>query len=58
MREFQDEGGVTWVASVRERVGDDYKGRYHLVVESADGSDEFSLGALVWTVFGRPSELF
>lgn len=32
MRTFQDEQGATWVASVRERPGDDYKGRYGLVM--------------------------
>jgi hypothetical protein len=30
MREFQDEKGTTWVASIQERTGDDYKGRYCL----------------------------
>lgn len=31
MRSFQDESGQTWVASVRERPGHDYKGRYSFV---------------------------
>jgi hypothetical protein len=37
MRTFQDDSGATWVASVKERLGDDYKGRFHLVME-AEGS--------------------
>lgn len=28
MRSFQDESGRTWIATVRERPGQDYKGRY------------------------------
>ncbi len=28
MREFRDVDGEPWVASIRERDGDDYKGRY------------------------------
>jgi len=34
MREFQDETGRTWVASVAERSGEDYKGRYFLRLNS------------------------
>jgi hypothetical protein len=36
MREFQDEGGQSWVASVAERPGDDYKGRYFLLLRTQD----------------------
>ena len=32
MREFQDAQGATWVASVMERPGEDYKGRYWFVM--------------------------
>jgi len=28
MREFEDKTGATWVASIEERSGFDYKGRY------------------------------
>ena len=38
MRTFQDEEGATWVASVRERPGDDYKGRFGLVL-AREGED-------------------
>ncbi|MXW10170.1 MAG: hypothetical protein F4X47_02455 [Gammaproteobacteria bacterium] len=31
MRTFQDESGRTWIATVRERPGHDYKGRYSFV---------------------------
>lgn len=44
MRTFEAEGGGTWVASVQARGGDDYKGRYGLVMAPqggiADGSVE------------------
>lgn len=39
MRKFQDDLGVTWVASVKERPGDDYKGRFGLIM-TPDGSEE------------------
>jgi hypothetical protein len=42
MREFADASGKAWIASFREQVGPDYKGRYHLVFTPADG-DETSL---------------
>lgn len=32
MRTFQDDEGQSWIASVRERTGRDYKGRYWLVM--------------------------
>jgi len=40
MRTFQDDRGVTWVASVMERPGDDYKGRFWLVMVPEDGTPE------------------
>jgi len=39
MREFRDEGGAVWVASVREGVGDDYKGRFCFTVSPKDGPE-------------------
>ena len=36
MREFQDEGGSSWIATVGEEAGTDYKGRYFFVVSSKD----------------------
>ncbi len=38
MREFIDEQGVTWRASIEGRDGIDYQGRYHFVARPADGS--------------------
>jgi hypothetical protein len=38
MREFRDESGVVWVASLQEREGDDYKGRFNLEFSREDGS--------------------
>lgn len=38
MRDFTDHEGRSWVASVVEEAGADYKGRYHLVLRAADGT--------------------
>lgn len=35
MRQFLDDRGSPWVASVAEEDGGDYKGRFHLVLEAA-----------------------
>lgn len=32
MREFKDDSGTTWIATIQERPGDDYKGRFAFVV--------------------------
>lgn len=40
MREFEDEQGRRWVASVAEREGPDYKGSFHLVMRPGDGAGE------------------
>jgi hypothetical protein len=41
MRTFRDEDGATWVASVKERPGDDYKGKYWFVMTpEGDGLHE------------------
>ena len=37
MRTFQDDGGAIWVASVMERSGDDYKGKYWFVMVPEGG---------------------
>ncbi len=37
MRKFDDGAGRSWTARVQERQGLDYKGRYHLVFDTADG---------------------
>jgi len=36
VREFKDEDGMAWVASIQERPGDDYKGRYFFRMESKE----------------------
>jgi hypothetical protein len=43
MRDFQDDQGATWVASVNERPGDNYKGRYWLVMYPEGGDPEADL---------------
>ncbi len=50
MRKFQDEHGRTWVASVRARPGEDYKGRYGLVMapEGASREEEVELVDVRW----------
>ncbi len=40
MREFDDESGAVWEASARSRGGEDYKGRYHMVLSPRDGAGE------------------
>lgn len=42
MRRFDDASGATWVATVKERPGTDYKGRYFLFLrpEGGDEKDE------------------
>ncbi len=37
MREFEDQDGEGWTARVAEREGPNYKGRFHLVMTSAQG---------------------
>lgn len=49
MRNFEDQDGVVWTASVAETAGTDYKGRYHLSMRQADGSGpEVSLSDVCW----------
>lgn len=40
MRQFEDQDGRGWSARVAERPGDDYKGRFHLVMEPQDGTGQ------------------
>lgn len=37
MRTFEDENGRRWIATVTERPGPDYKGRYHFHLAPEDG---------------------
>ena len=39
MRQFVDDRGDPWVASVASDDGGDYKGRYYLTLEASDGDD-------------------
>ncbi len=50
MRSFQDESGRTWIASVRERPGHDYKGRYSFVfaLEGDDVGEPIELADVRW----------
>jgi len=40
MRNFEDSSDSIWIASIREREGDDYKGRFLLVLNRDGGSRE------------------
>ena len=51
MRTFVDDKGNRWVAEVRERDGDDYKGRYWFVLSPDDagsGPGEVELTDVRW----------
>lgn len=50
MRDFQDENGRRWIATLAERPGVDYKGRYYLtmVPEDDDGSGVLALSDIRW----------
>lgn len=48
MREFTDEEGSAWIATVAERDDEDYKGRVHLVLRPADGGDPVELVDVRW----------
>ena len=52
MREFKDQQGTSWVASVSGQEGGDYKGRYHFVVRPADATghegQEIALQEIRW----------
>ena len=44
MREFADGAGGVWVASVRERFGGDYKGRYCFILTPMGEVEEEPVG--------------
>lgn len=46
MRSFRDEHESVWVASVRERPGKDYKGRYYFYLTPADGAEDEGVALL------------
>lgn len=48
MREFTDSEGRRWKATVRERPGPDYKGRYYFWLEPVSGGDGVALVDVRW----------
>lgn len=50
MRSFRDDAGRTWIATVRERPGHDYKGRYSFVFarEGDEGGQPIELADVRW----------
>lgn len=54
MRQFTDDQGVEWVASVATEKGGDYKGRLYLILHraEADGSGPVSLVDVRWNSRG------
>lgn len=46
MRTFDDTSGATWVATVKERPGTDYKGRYFLLLRPEGADDEEGVALL------------
>lgn len=48
MRQFEDADGTVWTATVAERPGVDYKGRFHLVMEAEGGAELVALSDVRW----------
>lgn len=49
VRQFTDDQGVEWVASVATEEGGDYKGRFYLIMHRAEGQgDPVSLVDVRW----------
>ncbi|HSG09135.1 MAG TPA: hypothetical protein VLA36_12315 [Longimicrobiales bacterium] len=48
MREFTDQSGNAWIASVSSTDGPDYKGRFYFVMRPKDGGDEVALVDVRW----------
>lgn len=48
MKRFVDDGGLNWVASVNERPGEDYKGRFGFVMAPDGGGAELELADVRW----------
>ena len=48
MREFEDVDGRRWIATVAGGEGLDYKGRFHLVLEAADGGVKLPVDDVEW----------
>lgn len=48
MRTFEDESGRRWVADITERLGPDYKGRFHLVMNQEGVGERVDLKDVRW----------
>ena len=48
MREFQDEKGQGWTASVAKREGPNYKGAYHFGMVPSEGGEAVELIDVRW----------
>lgn len=48
MRTFQDRDGRSWIASVTERAGPDYKGRHHFSIDPVGGGETVALMDIRW----------
>ena len=48
MREFTSESGEDWVATVKERSGPDYKGRWFLWMVPRGGGDGLAMTDIRW----------
>ena len=48
MKQFVDDEGSVWVASVKERSGEDYKGRFGFVIAPEGGGSEVELEDVRW----------
>ena len=48
MREFTDAHGRAWTATVRERTGPDYKGRYYFWMDPKEGGEGVPLLDVRW----------
>lgn len=48
MREFTDPSGRNWIATAEREEGPDYKGRFYMVMRSADGADTVALRDVRW----------
>lgn len=48
MREFTDQSGNEWIASVASEEGPDYKGRFYFVMRPQEGDDRVALVDVRW----------
>lgn len=48
MKEFTDAEGRRWTASAEQEVSPDYKGRFYMVMEPADGGRALPLKDVRW----------